>query len=105
VREAGSDLPLLLEHAACDARTSGAPDARPRWRRLARTLALLEAEGERAAATPASPLLSGRQVMEILAIAPGPEVGRILRDLADRRDAGEISTPEEARSWLRTGAR
>jgi len=103
VREMGSDLPLLLEHAACDARASGAPDARARWRRLARTLRRIREEHARAATAPTAPLLSGDEVMAILGIPPGPEVGRVLRELAVRHDDGEITTAAEARRWLSGG--
>ena len=34
VREAGDDLPLLVFHAACDARASNLSNAAARWRRL-----------------------------------------------------------------------
>jgi tRNA nucleotidyltransferase (CCA-adding enzyme) len=44
---------------------------------------------------PPAPLLLGRHVLE-LGIAPGPEVGRILRRVYERQLDGEVRTVEEA---------
>jgi tRNA nucleotidyltransferase (CCA-adding enzyme) len=45
-------------------------------------------------------LLDGREVMEILDLPEGPQVGEILARLDEAVIRGEISTPAEARSWL-----
>jgi len=56
---------------------------------------------------PASPrrLLSGEQVMGLLALDPGPEVGAALDALQEEVDVGEVTDDEAARafllSWLR----
>ncbi|KPJ86007.1 hypothetical protein AMJ57_00845 [Parcubacteria bacterium SG8_24] len=46
-------------------------------------------------------LLSGRQVMEVAGIGPGPEVGRLLEELREAQLRGEVTTIEEAQELLR----
>ncbi len=46
------------------------------------------------------PLLNGRQVMEELGLAPGPEIGRVLEALREAQAVGEVATVEAARAWL-----
>lgn len=43
-----------------------------------------------------APLLNGRDLIEQFGIAPGPEIGRILRLIEEGQAAGEISTRQEA---------
>jgi poly(A) polymerase len=47
------------------------------------------------------PLLNGIDLMEKLALAPGPEVGRLLALLAEAQAAGEISTTDDALALAR----
>jgi len=100
VREAGDDLPLLLLHAACDALGSGSPDATRRWRRLRRVLVeLLELwQARRRFRLP--PLVSGRDVMHTLGLAPGPRVGELLTRISDLQEDGTLTTREDALAWL-----
>jgi tRNA nucleotidyltransferase (CCA-adding enzyme) len=49
---------------------------------------------------PPAPLLLGRHVLE-LGVAPGPEVGRIVRAVYERQLDGAVSTLEEAREEAR----
>jgi poly(A) polymerase len=105
VREAGDDLPLLVLHSAADARASGTPDAAARWRRLRAVLHELLELGRARRDLPAEPLLDGKQVMSLLNIGPGPEVGRFLERLRERQEAGTIRTREEALAALRRMAR
>jgi putative nucleotidyltransferase with HDIG domain len=42
------------------------------------------------------PLLNGQEIMELLSIPPGPEVGRLLRLLEETQAAGEIQGQEAA---------
>jgi len=49
------------------------------------------------AVRPPEPLLKGRDVIA-LGIAPGPEIGRVLRAVYERQLDGAIATPEEARA-------
>jgi tRNA nucleotidyltransferase/poly(A) polymerase len=96
VREAGDDLPLLVLHAACDARASNLSNAAARWRRLRKVLtALLEmhAGGKR---RPLPRLVDGRDVIRLLGIAPGPKVGRILEKVREEQEAGVVKSRAEA---------
>jgi putative nucleotidyltransferase with HDIG domain len=45
-------------------------------------------------------LLGGQEIMHLLAIGPGPEIGRYLDALQEAQQLGEIKTPEEAAQWL-----
>lgn len=47
-------------------------------------------------------LLSGKELMEILGIREGEEVGKLLRQLHDAQIRKEISTKKEAKEFLRT---
>lgn len=49
---------------------------------------------------PPKPLLSGEDIMEILGIQPGEEVGKILKILHERQAVGEITKKAEAREFL-----
>lgn len=99
VADAGEDLPLLVAHAACDARASGSPDARRRWRRLVPVLrALLAADEIRRTAAP--PLLRGDDVMRVLDVGPGPPVGDTLREARALQEEGALRTRHEALAWL-----
>ncbi len=53
-------------------------------------------------ASPA-PLLSGADVMALLELPPGPEVGEVLRALAEARALGDLPDAEAARAWLLAG--
>ena len=54
---------------------------------------------------PIPKLLSGGDVMELLALEPGPEVGLALDALEEEIDAGEVTTPDQARAFLRAWQR
>ena len=101
VREAEEDLPILLFHAACDARGSGDPDAARKWRRLRPVLGELETIHEGSLIAPRAPLLSGREIMKLTGLDPGPAVGRILDELRELQDDGRLRTPEEAIAHLK----
>lgn len=45
-------------------------------------------------------LLSGDQVMELLGIGPGPQLGRILETLREAESTGQVGTIGEAREFL-----
>ena len=74
--------------------------ARHRWSdalpRLAETAARA---GDRIFDPP--PLLTGDELRAETGLPAGPEVGRLLAALRDAQITGEISTPREAREWLR----
>ena len=103
VREAGEDLPLLLVHAACDAKASGAPDAASRWRRLRRVLMELLNLHERSRESVIPPLLTGSDVMEVLGIQPGPAVGRLLHRVRELQEEGVLHDRRQALEMLRAG--
>lgn len=50
---------------------------------------------------PLKPLLTGDEVMEILGLAPGEEVGRVLKQLHETQVRGEVTTKKEARAFLK----
>jgi hypothetical protein len=54
-----------------------------------------------ALANPIEPLLTGDRIATIANIAPGPELGRIVADLAEEQAIGAVTTIAEAEAWLR----
>jgi poly(A) polymerase len=101
VRDAQDDLPLLVLHAACDARASGSPDAVSRWRRLGRVLRSLLALQAQTRRLPLPRLIDGRDVMRVLGLPPGPRVGRLLDRVRHGQEEGAISTRRQALALLR----
>ena len=51
--------------------------------------------------TPAPRLLRGGEVMDLLGLEPGPAVGRALEALEEEVEAGEVTSPAQAREFLR----
>jgi tRNA nucleotidyltransferase/poly(A) polymerase len=99
VREAGPDLPLLVFHAACDARASGSPDHRARWRRLLPVLhRLLELHSERDR-QPLPALVNGRDVLRA-GIPAGPRIGRLLDRIRELQEEGTLTTRRQALAWI-----
>ncbi len=49
---------------------------------------------------PERPLLSGEEVMALLGLRPGPEVGRALALLLEAQAEGRVQSPEEAKALL-----
>ena len=52
---------------------------------------------------PEAPLLSGEELMALLDLSPGPQVGQVVRALAEARALGDLRSAEEARTWLLNG--
>jgi tRNA nucleotidyltransferase/poly(A) polymerase len=48
-----------------------------------------------------APILKGREVMDLLGITEGPEVGAILREAFDRERAGLFNSRQDALEWLK----
>ncbi len=48
------------------------------------------------------PFLEGETVMQLLGLAPGPDVGRALDLLLDAQAKGSVTDPAQAGDWLRT---
>ena len=93
-------LPDLLYLQIADREATRGPRANPE--ETAQLWAALETVREILERHPLEPpLLSGREVMAILGIPPGPEVGRLLRALAEAQAVGDVRTPEEARAFIR----
>jgi len=101
VREAGEDLPLLVQHSACDALASGSPDARRRWQRLRRTLFELLELWDRRRRISLTRLIDGRDVMRALGVEPDRRVGQILDRVCELQEAGDLKTRQDALAWLR----
>ncbi len=103
VRTAGDLLPLLILLSLADRAAAGGTDPRGREAALleiARRAVAVRAEVAATAASP--PLLTGRDVIGILGIEPGPRVGTILRWLDRLRTEGRIGTRREAIDLLRS---
>jgi len=106
VRDAGDLLHELNVLTRCDCTTRNERKARQLSKRMddleERIAALAEAE-ELAAIRPE---LDGKQVMDLLGLAPGPEIGQALQFLLDiRLDEGPIGEEEAARrlqAWWST---
>jgi len=49
---------------------------------------------------PVPPILTGRDVMDVLGIAPGPAVGRALEALDEEVEAGEVRDADAGRAFL-----
>jgi poly(A) polymerase len=51
---------------------------------------------------PPKPLLSGKDVMNILGIPPGERVGGVIQELLEEQRAGRITTKREAKAYVET---
>ncbi|MCK5375553.1 MAG: CCA tRNA nucleotidyltransferase [Acidobacteria bacterium] len=93
IHRAGTAFPAALALAA-----AVQPD-RHGWRRWWR---LWQRRGPELVAP--EPLLSGPDVMDLLELAPGPELGAAFRAVTDAQIRGEVRSREGARRWLREWA-
>lgn len=98
-------LPDLLHLMLADREAARGPSSTPGSRHayalgFERALAALEQQPQAPA-----PLMSGEEVMALLHLSPGPEVGQALRALAEAHALGEVKTSEKARDWLRVYAK
>lgn len=94
-------LPDLLRLMVADREAARGPQASEAGRRryrlaLAEVIRRLETEP-----APTAPLLDGHGLMRLLGLPPGPAVGAALRALEEARAVGEVSTREEAETYLR----
>jgi poly(A) polymerase len=68
-----------------------------RWLRALDVVAtLLAAYFYRSESVAPNPLIDGHQLMEALALPPGPEVGRLLEAIREAQAVGQVNSPEEA---------
>ena len=93
-------LPDLLALMLADREAARGPSSSGASRQhykegMDRVLAALEDQP----AAPA-PLLGGHEVMALLGLPPGKQLGELLRALAEARALGDVQTPEEARVWV-----
>ncbi|GAA5533056.1 CCA tRNA nucleotidyltransferase [Deinococcus aluminii] len=93
-------LPDLLRLMLADREAARGPQSTPGTRHayalgLERVLAALEEQP-----APPPPLLTGRDVMALLGVPPGPAVGEALRAVAEAQALGEVRDAEEARAFL-----
>jgi poly(A) polymerase len=98
-----ADVTLLSTADRLATRGRKADVAIERHLELARQL-LGEALARRAAGSQ-PPLLRGDELAAEVGIAPGPELGRLLAEIAEARFAGEVSTRDEAIALARAALR
>jgi poly(A) polymerase len=100
VRDAGPHLELLNELTRCDCTTRNASRARTLARRMEELERRIEELRTQEELDSLRPDLSGNEVMDLLGIRPGPDVGRALAFLMEMRlDEGPLEK-EEARTRL-----
>ena len=95
-------LPHLLNLMLADREAARGPHSTPATRHayaLGMELVLEALDGQPAAP---APLLSGQEVMTLLNLSPGPQVGQAVRQLAEAAAVGEVTTSAEARAYLLT---
>ena len=62
---------------------------------------LMAGHADESAVAAAPPLLSGGDIMDALALGPGPEIGRMLALVREAQALGHVTDREEALEWLR----
>ncbi len=98
VRDAGPLLDRLNELTRCDCTTRNAARARALARRMDELQERIVELRQREELDAIRPDLDGNQVMELLGIPPGPQVGRALEFLLElRMDEGPLGAEEAAR--------
>ena len=98
VRDAGEHLELLNELTRCDCTTRNAAKARALARRMDELEARITELGEQEELKALRPDLDGNQIMELLGIGPGRDVGQALDFLMELRlDEGPLGEEEAAR--------
>jgi poly(A) polymerase len=103
VRDAGPHLQLLNQLTRSDCTTRNVTKARALARRMDELEARIEELRAQEELDALRPDLDGNQVMELLGIGPGPEVGRALAFLMELRldegPLGEEKAAERLREW------
>jgi poly(A) polymerase len=92
----GEDFEAEVEVAKADVKASNALPGDNFPARLADLLERVKAVGEAAKLAKMRPLLNGEEVMELLEIPPGPQVGKVHEFLLSEQIEGNITTKEEA---------
>src|SRR5262249_38270358 len=99
-RDLGPDTRDLLLLALVDAAAVRGEPPRRAWRRATLLRDLLGGWSEQQEAAAAPPLVRGDDVMRYFALAPGPEIGRLLRRAREAQDLGRVRTRDEALAYL-----
>jgi poly(A) polymerase len=99
-RDLGSDTQDLLLLSLVDAAAVRGDSPFAVWRRAGLLRNLLGGWPTQQSVESAPPLLRGEDVMRRFGLAPGPEVGRLLRRAREAQDLGLVATPEEALAFL-----
>lgn len=95
IRDMGTHLDQLLD--LCEADRMAHKDAQP----LTELRQRIEAVRTETPATSLESPLSGEEIMAILGLAPGPEVGAWKQMLVEAVIKGDVRDSESARAWLR----
>lgn len=104
---AGDTAPALTLLAVADHQATYLDEAQTgrgalAWQALGNVVSKLLA---RYFSPPLPPLLTGRDVIDTLQLQPGPQVGHILRQLREAQATAEVSTREEALSFIQNLSR
>ena len=99
--EMGDQMDQAIALAEADVKASDPSDYPEFQQRLAELRSRIVEVGEAVALAAMRPLLNGNEVMSLLDLPPGPEVGEVLRFLLDQQIEGKIGTREEAESAVR----
>ena len=97
----GDQLEAAIALAEADVRASDPLDYPDFEHQLQELRARIREVGEAAELARMKPLLNGDEVMELLGIGPGPQVGEVLNFLLDQQIEGKIETREEAVAIVR----
>ena len=101
-RDVAEEVPALVCLTIADAAGTGgsAPGLVYRGETRALLESLLAGEEPAARESAAPPLVRGDDVMAALGLAPGPAVGRALRQIREAQALGLVRTRDEALAWL-----
>ncbi len=103
LREVEDDIYPLMILTIADA--MGSNDDEPTMRALEKTIKNIIDFKTKNAPKPIEPLLSGKEIMDILNIPEGKTVGLLKNKLLDLQYEGAIKTKEEAIEWLKNGGK
>ena len=93
-------LLVMLADSLATIPSGGEPDLR-NYRALQKRIRQLRASSrDRDKLSP--PLLNGRDVMALLRLPPGPEIGRLLLQVREAQLGGRVATKQEAEAFLKT---
>ncbi len=103
-RRMGDETPDVIILALADRHSTLGPEITPEILAKSTTnhLWLLDQFYEESALLNQPPLLKGQDVMALLHLSPGPEVGKALEALKEAQQLGDVTTPEKAKHWLKS---